>query len=889
MQNSAFAAAFHSPSGSAGLPLASGVARGANAPAVDAENSLKPVNSIPRSTTNVVQAIKGTPADPGQKGAPAHISSSADAQEGRDGRTVKGKVAGESPAVPPGLVADSNISIRRPFDLLRRAAARFGNYPWLLTSEQDGGDGLVEITYRQGYAVALAVGSGLDRLVPPSQLPQRDGANEPLRLVGTWAANSVELLLADFGAGAFGMTVVPMHPEMNARRFLEVMIHTQMTHLCTDWRHLEIVLDLREGGQLSNLSALITLDAVGDQAMQRAHALDLTLVDFWELADSPNGIGEQRLKSLHRSGFDTQEIAAVIYPRESIQGVFQADVLRYTLALSMPFNGAMLTNENVLASLDTLTDWRARALSIVEADRMLCIDSLASIHQRVLHLAVVDAGATVAFARSGLLTLGDDLEAFHPTIVAGSGGILPVLHAAARRTLKSLGRLRRFWVLLKLRWRARQYWQTGDFELLGKPPFEELKAQLASVHTIIAAPALASSELIKELQLLYSVACCSAETGIAFSSREQNSSSGSTEGSTGASAVGASSEFERMRAAPLGWPSPVVAVDLEELSAADQVNTIDYHGDEVPGRRAGGSSLVLRSSEENHQQIVSIGSSSSRFSTRKIHGVTEVYGFALSGACVRLAQGRDRYSGSLCFCRFACVFVALPLSPVELLRIDFDSLAFLFKYGAIPHQLLPLSACNSVAKLPCFVASFIRHFDSLLLPSSGYYRHQTAFQRQLTPRGFYRTGLVGISAGDGLPLLLTSALPRSVLTAEGEFIDLEEAERQIRKVHIVKRVLLYVDDFHFSDEYGASYEELVSLPALRKFVLHAIQEETSLSLEHFELPKAVYLVPHDVALPVGVFDQDKNGANKYSRTMRRRQLAEAYAQPIQEMYEALAQ
>ena len=81
----------------------------------------------------------------------------------------------------------------------------------------------------------------------------------------------------------------------------------------------------------------------------------------------------------------------------------------------------------------------------------------------------------------------------------------------------------------------------------------------------------------------------------------------------------------------------------------------------------------------------------------------------------------------------------------------------------------------------------------------------------------------------------------------------------------------------------------MSLPALRKFVLHAIQEETSLSLEHFELPKAVYLVPHDVALPVGVFDQDKNGANKYSRTMRRRQLAEAYAQPIQEMYEALAQ
>ncbi|CDJ60953.1 Long chain acyl-coA synthetase, related [Eimeria maxima] len=524
----------------------------------------------------------------------------------------------------------------------------------------------------------------------------------------------------------------------------------------------------------------------------------------------------------------------------------------------------MLSNENVLASLDTLTDWRARALFIMEGDRMLCIDSLASIHQRVLHLAVVEAGATVAFARSGLLTLGKDLETLQPTIIAASGGILPMLHAAAKRTLKSMGRLRRFWVLLKLRLRARRFpvlvWCTcyiylsasrhfnvfrvpvfgqPDFQLAGALvgwfcslfPFEELKAQLAPVHTIIAAPALVSSELIKELQLLYSVvivhACCSAETGIAFSSREQNNSLSGSNDSSSASGVGTPSEFGRVRAAPLGWPSPVVVVDLEELSAADKANAIDYHGEEVPGKRSGGSPLVLKTSKDHtHQQIVSISRRRrrSRLNGRKKHSVTEGE-IAIQGPCV----------------------------------------------------------------------------------SVGYYRHQTAFQRQLTPRGLYKTGLVGISTGDGFPFLLTSSLSRSVLTAEGEFIDLEEAERQIRKVHIVKRVLLYVDDFHsplvaivqprkgavfrwaktrfaFADEYGASYEELVSLPALRKFVLHAIQEETSLSLEHFELPKAVYLVPHDVELPVAVFDQGKNGPNKSSHLMSRRQLAEAYAQPIQEMY-----
>lgn len=36
-------------------------------------------------------------------------------------------------------------------------------------------------------------------------------------------------------------------------------------------------------------------------------------------------------------------------------------------------------------------------------------------------------------------------------------------------------------------------------------PFQGLKELLAGVHTVIVAPALASSELIKELQLLYSI------------------------------------------------------------------------------------------------------------------------------------------------------------------------------------------------------------------------------------------------------------------------------------------------------------------------------------------------------------------------------------------------
>lgn len=106
-----------------------------------------------------------------------------------------------------------------------------------------------------------------------------------------------------------------------------------MTHLCTDWRHLELVLGLVEKGQLPNLSTIISLDAVrsiklmnvaigvdwsfkatfrmnrkclhprtgfkeagllkscgapllpqvGDQAVMRARELELELLEFWDL------------------------------------------------------------------------------------------------------------------------------------------------------------------------------------------------------------------------------------------------------------------------------------------------------------------------------------------------------------------------------------------------------------------------------------------------------------------------------------------------------------------------------------------------------------------------------------------------------------------------------
>lgn len=99
----------------------------------------------------------------------------------------------------------------------------------------------------------------------------------------------------------------------------------------------------------------------------------------------------------------------------------------------------MLTNENALASLETLTGGEAGALALFEGifstfpvlaltvksallwemkytercnshcvvrtwdclyseDRVFCVDSLASLHQRVVSLAVMQAGATISFA-----------------------------------------------------------------------------------------------------------------------------------------------------------------------------------------------------------------------------------------------------------------------------------------------------------------------------------------------------------------------------------------------------------------------------------------------------------------------------------------------------------
>ncbi|KAL8448546.1 hypothetical protein Emed_003726 [Eimeria media] len=662
--------------------------------------------------------------------------------------------------LPSELAADSNPTIKRPFDLLRRAAALFGDSPWIVTMDGEAANEL------SGHALAAALGGALASMFPKLHPTPRDGAHESLRLVGTWATNSVELLLADF-AGAYGLTVVPMHPDMSTRRFLEVMIHTQMTHLCTDWRHLEVVLDLVEKSQLPNLTTIISLDTIGTPAIVRARSLNLTLHKFWDLLDSSNG-GPHQEHNVASSGplpLGSGDIHAVLYPR----------------ALSMPFNGTMLSNENILASLNTLSDSRLGAIAIVEEDRILFAESLASFHQRVMNLAVLRVGATASFTRSGLLSLHEDVSIVNPTVVSASGGLLPLLHAAARRTLKRMGRLRRLILMLKLRWRARSYWHVDDMELLTQKPFQELKRLLSSVHTLFVAPALASSELIKEVQLLYSVlvvhACCSPETGTAFSTRQQNGS------------LTDPGSFRRVRAAPLGWASPSLRLTFEKLSASDKAGLVEFHTDGASGGRGGFAQLIL---DPGHARLSS-------------------------------------------------------------------------------HSTI------AADDLDAFRPAVFR-----------YYRHQTAFQRHLTTRGMYKTGLVATSCGADFPLLLISTLPHTVLTSVGEFIDLEEAEKKIRKVPIVRRVMLYADDFNYSDDYGASYENLMFLPALKDFVLKQIEGYTWLTLEAFERPKAIYLVSHKLTLPLGQYDKDLDSKHG-GRSISRQQLAEAYAKPIREMYASLAE
>lgn len=78
----------------------------------------------------------------------------------------------------------------------------------------------------------------------------------------------------------------------------------------------------------------------------------------------------------------------------------------------------------------------------------------------------------------------------------------------------------------------------------------------------------------------------------------------------------------------------------------------------------------------------------------------------------------------------------------------------------------------------------------------------------------FKTGLVGVSAGPDFPPLVVSALARNILTAEGEFVDLEEAERQIRKVPIVRQVFLYTGDFLVCHFIGVNASSEITLPVM---------------------------------------------------------------------------
>lgn len=79
----------------------------------------------------------------------------------------------------------------------------------------------------------------------------------------------------------------------------------------------------------------------------------------------------------------------------------------------------------------------------------------------------------------------------------------------------------------------------------------------------------------------------------------------------------------------------------------------------------------------------------------------------------------------------------------------------------------------------------------LCLLSKGFYRQHLAVHRHFSASGFYKTGLVVHAKTSHL----TGAFANACMTAEGEFVDLEEAERRLRRVPVVRRAFLHLDNF----------------------------------------------------------------------------------------------
>jgi long-chain acyl-CoA synthetase len=230
--------------------------------------------------------------------------------------------------------------------------------------------------------------------------------------VGIFSQNRVEWHVADVGVISAGAVTVPVYPTSAASQAAYVLRHSG-ARLCfvENEEQLAKIVDHRDDTESLERVVLFT---AGDTRVD-----DPFVMTFDELLD----IGREQLR---REPKLVDERAAALRDTDLV-------TLVYTSGTTGPPKGAMLSHQNLMATVDAIT----RVITIGPDDRFISYLPLSHVAERVVsHFGQIIAGGETWFAR-GFATLPEDLVVCRPTIFFAVPRVWEKFHDAVLHRLES--------------------------------------------------------------------------------------------------------------------------------------------------------------------------------------------------------------------------------------------------------------------------------------------------------------------------------------------------------------------------------------------------------------------------------------------------------------------
>jgi len=246
------------------------------------------------------------------------------------------------------------------------------------TDHQSGGEWDV-LTWADYLLAARQVAAGLAEL-----------GVEPGQRVAVMSANRVEWHLADLGTLLNGSVTVPVYPTSSSAQVAYILSHAEVA-VCFVDSHAQLgkVAELRD--QLPDLKRIVLADGAwrtGDEFVIGFN--DLRAIGADRLTADPDSVDDRA------NAVQPSDLATIVY----------------TSGTTGPPKGAMITHENIMWTLRSVTP----VYGIGEGDRLLSFLPLSHIAERMMSdfMPIAVAGETW-FARS-LATVAEDLPACRPTV-----------------------------------------------------------------------------------------------------------------------------------------------------------------------------------------------------------------------------------------------------------------------------------------------------------------------------------------------------------------------------------------------------------------------------------------------------------------------------------------